>query len=132
MREAISSGQTLVNFSAEEVRVATGIFARMFPADEHGPGATEIGAVEYLDNALAGPYSDQVESYRLALAAIDRISRQRYGTSFADSSLDRQDTILVEVENGTLPGLVEPEPGAFFEMLRTHLQEGLFCDSIHR
>jgi hypothetical protein len=43
MREAISYGQTLLNLNPEEARVATGIFARMFPADEHGPGATEIG-----------------------------------------------------------------------------------------
>jgi hypothetical protein len=53
MRQAISYGQTLLNFNPEEARVATGIFARMFPADQHGPGATEIGVVEYLDNALA-------------------------------------------------------------------------------
>jgi gluconate 2-dehydrogenase alpha chain len=132
MQEATSYGQTLLNFGPEEARVATGIFARMFPADEHGPGATEIGVVEYLDNALAGPYRDHVETYRLALAAIDRVSRQRYGTSFADSSLDRQDAILVDVENGTLPGLVEPAPGTFFELLRTHLQEGLFCDPVYR
>jgi hypothetical protein len=131
MRQAISYGQTLLNFNPEEARVATGIFARMFPADQHGPGATEIGVVEYLDNALAGPYSDHVDTYRLALAAINRVSRHRYGASFADSSLDRQDAILVEVENGTLPGLVEPVPGTFFELLRTHLQEGLFCDPVY-
>ena len=132
MRQAIAHGQTLVSLNPEEARVANGIFARMFPADENGPGATEIGVVEYLDNALAGPYSDHVETYRLALAAIDRVSRHRYGTSFADSSLDRQDAILLEVENGTLPGLVEPAPGTFFELLRTHLQEGLFCDPVYR
>jgi hypothetical protein len=80
----------VLNINPEEARIATGIFARMFPADEHGPGATEIGVVEYLDNALAGPYRDHVETYRLPLAAINRTSRQRYGTSFADSSLDRQ------------------------------------------
>ena len=90
MREAISYGRTLLNLNPEEARVATGIFARMFPADEHGPGATEIGVVEYLDNALAGPYSDRLETYRLALAAIDRMSRQRYGTCFADSSVNEQ------------------------------------------
>jgi len=60
MREAISCGQTLMYLNPEEARIVTGIFARMFPADEHGPGAPEIGVVEYLDNALAGPYRDHV------------------------------------------------------------------------
>jgi len=132
MRDAMSYGQTLLNLNPEEARVASGIFARMFPADEHGPGASEIGVVEYLDNALSGPYSDHVETYRLALAAIDRTSRQRYGTSFADSSVDEQDAILAEVESGTLPGFFEPAPGTFFELLRTHLQEGLFSDPVYR
>src|SRR5580704_8154709 len=132
MREAISYGQTLLNLNPEEARVVTGIFARMFPADEHGPGAPEIGVLQYLDNALGGPYSDHLESYRLGLAAIDRISRQRYGTSFADSSENEQDAILAEVESGTLPGFVEPASGTFFELLRTHLQEGLFCDPVYR
>lgn len=85
----------------------------MFPADEHGPGATEIGVVEYLDNALAGPYRDHVETYRLALAAINRTSRQRYGTSFADSSLDRQDAILVEVEKAPVVDLSNQCPVHF-------------------
>src|SRR5271165_6982121 len=132
MREAISCGQTLVSLNPEEARVASGIFARMFPADEYGPGASEIGVVEYLDNALAGPYSDHLQTYQLALAAIDRISRQRYGISFTDSSVDEQDSVLAEVEKGNLPGFVEPASGTFFELLRTHLQEGLFCDPVYR
>ena len=49
------------------------IFERMFPADENGPGATEIDVVNYVDKALAGPYAEKLEWYRLGLSALERV-----------------------------------------------------------
>src|SRR5688500_549966 len=45
--------EPLLALSAREARTAEAAFERMFPADEHGPGAREIGVVRYLDRALA-------------------------------------------------------------------------------
>ena len=33
-----------------------------------------------------------------------------------------------ELERGEIPGWVVPDQGSFFELLRSHLQEGLFSD----
>src|SRR5215210_2125159 len=44
----------LLALNPYEARTAGAIFERMFPADENGPGAIEIGVVTYLDRALAG------------------------------------------------------------------------------
>ena len=57
------------------------IFERMFPADENRPGATEVDVINYVDKALAGPYSEKLEWYRLGLAALKRAAWQRYGTT---------------------------------------------------
>jgi len=59
-------GETpLIILSPHEGRTAAALFERLFPADENGPGAREIGVVAYLDRALAGMYRDKVEAYRL-------------------------------------------------------------------
>lgn len=44
----------LVTLNYYEARTAMAIFERLFPADEHGPGATAIGVLSYLDQALGG------------------------------------------------------------------------------
>jgi hypothetical protein len=51
----------LVTFNRREACTAAALFERMFPADENGAGATEIGVVAYLDGSLAGAYADKVE-----------------------------------------------------------------------
>jgi gluconate 2-dehydrogenase alpha chain len=87
-----------------------------------------IGVVTYLDRALANPYQGQVEAYRLALAALDRIARQRYSLPFADCDAALQDALLAELEQGWLPDFLAPPQREFFSLLCAHLQEGLFAD----
>jgi gluconate 2-dehydrogenase alpha chain len=120
--------QGLVTFNRHEARTAAALFERMFPADENGPGATEIGVVAYLDGALAGAYADKVEPYRLGLAALDRAAKQLCGNSFADCEVEQQDELVGKLERGELPDFLTPPQQGFFDMLREHLQEGLFAD----
>lgn len=121
----------LIALNPYEARTAAAIFERLFPADGHGPGATEIGVVTYLDRALAGPYRDQTEVYRVGLATLDRAARTRYGRPFADCGAADQDGLLAALEDGSLPDFRVPAPRAFFNLLRAHLQEGLFADPVY-
>src|SRR5205085_11382093 len=50
-------------FTAEEARVITSAFARIFPSDASGPGATEANVVIYIDRQLAGPYCPHQHRY---------------------------------------------------------------------
>ena len=111
-----------------EAATVGAVFERMFPADEHGPGAVEIGAVTYLDRALNGAYADLRETYRLGLAAVDRACERIYGSGFADLTAERQDTVLADLEAQRLPGFVVPEQWRFWDLLRAHVQEGVFAD----
>ena len=119
---------TSLNFNPHEARLAAALFERLFPADAQEPGAVEIGVLDYLDRALAGPYQDQLETYRLGLAALDRCARQQYGLSFAGCAAGQQDELLAQLEQGSLPDFRLPPQQAFFALLRAHLQEGLFAD----
>lgn len=112
-------------------RTAAAIVDRLFPADENGPAASEIGVVRYLDRALAGAYRDHGDAYRLGLDAVDRAARSRFGTAFADCAADRRDALLADLEQGRLPDFHTPPQTEFFALLRAHLQEGLFADPAH-
>lgn len=121
----------LTALNPDEARTALAVFERLFPADEHGLGATGIGVLAYLDQALAGTYRDKIETYRLGLAALDRVARWSYEASFADCTPEQQDNLIARLEEGVLPDFRVPPQHDFFEMLRAHLQEGLFADPAH-
>src|SRR5919112_1411616 len=101
-----------------EARTAAAVFERLFPSDEDGPGATDIGVLAYLDRALAGAYRDKAEAYRLGLAALDLAARRRGGAPFANCSPERQDALVAELKRGVLPDFRIPPQRDFFEMLR--------------
>ncbi|MDQ3737509.1 MAG: gluconate 2-dehydrogenase subunit 3 family protein, partial [Actinomycetota bacterium] len=121
----------LLALNPHEARTAAALFERLFPADEHGPGATEIGVLTYVDRALAGPYNGKTETYRLGLAALDRAALDRYSAPLADCNPEQQNVLIGRLEEGTLPGFRVPPQRDFFKMLRDHLQEGLFADPAH-
>jgi gluconate 2-dehydrogenase alpha chain len=122
---------TLLVLTPYEARTVAAVFERLFPTDEGSPGAIDIGVLTYLDLALAGAYQDKAEAYRLGLAALDLAARRRSGKPFADCSAEKQDTLITELEKGILPNFRVPPQHDFFEMLRAHLQEGLFADPAH-
>ncbi|HLL49728.1 MAG TPA: GMC family oxidoreductase, partial [Thermomicrobiales bacterium] len=120
--------ETFVVLTSREARTAGALFERMFPGDEQGPGAREIGVVNFLDRSLAGACREHLATYRGGLARLDDISRDRFSRGFADTGEPAQDSLLLELERGEIPNWIVPDQVTFFELLRSHLQEGLFSD----
>jgi gluconate 2-dehydrogenase gamma chain len=137
-RVAAQSGSIRVPlrfFTHEQALDVAAAAARIFPADESGPGANEAGVVIYIDRQLAGPYgrgryrysqppfeagpaelgyqgkATPREIYQEALPSIRGLSKL---------PPDEQDARL---------RLIESKP--FFALLRMHTIEGMFCDPIH-
>jgi gluconate 2-dehydrogenase gamma chain len=122
-------------FTAAEARVITAACARIFPTDAKGPGATEAGVVIYIDRQLAGPYGRDKYRYtkgpfvesipehgyqgKEAPREIYRVGIASLG-GFADLTPEKQDDALRAIERTT-----------FFQMLRGHTIEGMFCDPMH-
>ncbi|MCA1740578.1 MAG: gluconate 2-dehydrogenase subunit 3 family protein [Actinobacteria bacterium] len=98
----------LTTLNPHEARTVAAVFERLFPADEHGPGATEIGVLTYVDRSLVGAYRDKVETYRLGLAALDHTARRRYGACFSDCQPEQQDALITGLEQAALPGFRIP------------------------
>jgi gluconate 2-dehydrogenase gamma chain len=123
-------------FSAPEARVVEAAAARIFPADESGPGAREAGVIIYIDRQLAGPYGRDQYRYTKGpwIETVPEHGNQkkdspadvyRAGVAMLGSDFDRlspkdQDRQLEAIQTT-----------AFFELLRTHTIEGMFCDPLH-
>ena len=122
-------------FTAEEARVVVAACERIFPGDESGPGATEAGVVVYIDRQLAGPYgrdkyrytkgpfTDSLAEHGYQGKATPReIYREGIGrlAGFADLPAERQDEQLHAIE-----------ATVFFQLIRRHTIEGMFCDPLH-
>jgi gluconate 2-dehydrogenase gamma chain len=122
-------------FTAAEARVVSAATGRIFPSDESGPGAKEAGVVIYIDRQLAGPYGRDKYRYtkgpwvksvpehgyqdKESPREVYREGIEKLG-NFADLAPAQQDERLRAVESTT-----------FFQLLRAHTIEGMFCDPMH-
>jgi gluconate 2-dehydrogenase alpha chain len=125
------SHRAFTALSLAEAVTLDAFFEQLFPADENGPGASSIGVLSYLDRALSGPYARHLETYRLGAYALDAESQSRFGKPFASAEPARQQELIAALERGAAPNFRAVDPKAFFELARTHLQEGLFADPVY-
>ena len=76
----MDESEPLLALTAREASTAAAVFERMFPADDHGPGAREIGVVTYLDRASGrrvsrAPYLSIATAWHCSTA----LSQARFG-----------------------------------------------------
>jgi len=114
-----------------ETAALSALVEGLFPRDELGPGALDIGVVDYLTRAFHGPYREFVPLYRLALAALDQAAGRDYGQTFADLAPEARDVLIGRLERGQLDELHGAELAPFFPIAWQHLREGLFGDPMH-
>ena len=112
--------------TANERKTLEAIANRIFPPTD-SPGAVEIGAVRYIEIALAGDYAAELKLYRQGLRALNRCARQRHGNNFAGLAEEQQDDLLRTFEEGSISGF--SRGAEFFETARYHVLEGVFCES---
>jgi gluconate 2-dehydrogenase gamma chain len=123
-------------FTEPEARVVAAAGERIFPSDASGPGAKEASVVLYIDRQLAGPYGRDARRYTKGPWQSNSIPEHGYQGretpqqvyragirelgNFASLSAEQQDARLAQIENTH-----------FFQLLRTHTIEGMFCDPVH-
>ena len=109
----------------EEGLILAALADRIFPKTDT-PGAVEIGAVDYIEIALAGDYAALAPLYRQGLRAVNRYSRSEFNKTFLQLSDAEKDAVLRAFEAGA-PAWFKPA-AEFFETLRYHVLEGVFCE----
>jgi gluconate 2-dehydrogenase gamma chain len=96
--------------------------ARIFPTTST-PGATEAGAVNYVERLLAEAYPEFAPLYRSGCRALDRHAKRRFGKGFLRIAAAEQDAVLADFEAGRVPGF--GRASEFFETLLNHTMEGV-------
>lgn len=120
-----------VPLTESEAKVVGAIFERMFPADEWGPGATDIGVLDYVLGALADAYADQVPVYRAIVRRMNEDARTDYASWFVELAPEQQDVLIERLEQQAATGDDQERADNHFGVLFQHLREGLFCDPMH-
>lgn len=108
-----------------ELETLAAIADRIFPRTDT-PGAIEIGAINYIETALAGDYAALAPLYQQGLRAIERHAHKRFGAPFVALTGQQKDEILGEFEAGNVASC--KNAGEFFETVRYHVLEGIFCE----
>lgn len=118
-------------FSTGQAKTASTVFERMFPEDEAGPGARQIGVVDFVDRALVGFDSTLQQFYRRGLQLLDDNALSRHGSTLDACDPQQQDELIEALEEGSLEGQDTKFQRDFFEILIRHLRQGLFSDPVH-
>jgi len=122
-------------FTAEEAKVITAACAHIFPSDASGPGATEANVVIYIDRQLAGPYGR--DKYRYTKGPwVESYPEHGYQSKASPSETYREGLKMLGDFASLSPAdqdakLRSIEKSHFFQLLRQHTIEGMFCDPMH-
>ena len=112
---------------AAQTALLNAVVERLIPSDEHGPGAHEAHAAEYILGALAADYQRYLPDYTAGLADLDACAHAAYGRLFVSLEPSRQDAILEDAERRQTSG-DGPSPHSFFDLVLKHTREGVFGD----
>ncbi|GIP40857.1 hypothetical protein J31TS4_41370 [Paenibacillus sp. J31TS4] len=145
----------LMFFNQEQFRLTEAAVERIYPEDEHGPGAKKLGVAYYIDHQLAGNWGSNTKDYmmgpfspgeatqgyqgRLTRASMFLIglnglkdySQKTYGKAFPELEEAEQDEVLKAFEKGDKVKLNGTDAPSFFKNLRTFTLEGVYADPMY-
>ena len=113
-------------FSASERSILDAFADRLIPTDKLGPGAVEAGAVNYIEQVLAGPNAGERAGFLEGLAALDAYARSAQGAVFAELPGEKKDAVLKALASNAATGFANA--AAFFNRVRRLTLEGMFSD----
>lgn len=125
---APAKAQPLKFFTEEENKTVVEMSERIIPADEHSPGAKAAGVSQYIDLVISESTDVTKQTWREGLAAINTMSRGKFGKPFADSTVDQQIELLKEIsKNERSPQTVEEK---FFRTIKYATADGYYTSEI--
>lgn len=125
---APAKAQPLKFFTEEENKTVIEMSERIIPADENSPGAKAAGVSGYIDLIVSESPDVTKQTWREGLAAINKMSSDKFGKSFADSTVDQQVDLLKEIsKNERSPQTVEER---FFRTIKYATADGYYTSEI--
>lgn len=145
----------LMYFTPSQYQTTAAAVERIYPTDDNGPGAKDLGAAIYIDHQLAGKWGNNVKDYRLGkfykpddnqgpqtkllrkdlfiagLEALDEYSNQNYNGAFTGLEAGQQDEVLTAFSEGEVKLYGDTSSAEFFSLLRTMTIEGVYADPMY-
>lgn len=146
--------RALMNFTKAEFAVVEDASERIFPKDDKGPGAVDLGVPFYIDHQLAGSYGFNARDYmeppffhgeaeqgyqgrlkrreifKIGIRELQNYSHQQYDKEFTKLSEDEQIQVLQDFEEDKVK-LATISTSGFFDLLRSMTLEGLYSDPLY-
>lgn len=99
-RAAQAMNAEFTTLSKAEAAEFGAIAARIIPSDET-PGATEAGAIYFMDTVLSDSHSDMLPAMREGLASLQALAQSTFGSAtFNALAAEQQDSLLTDIEDG--------------------------------
>ncbi|MCB1650047.1 MAG: gluconate 2-dehydrogenase subunit 3 family protein [Pseudomonadales bacterium] len=100
-RAAQAMDAPLTALQPDEALELAAIAARIIPTDET-PGATEAGAVYFMDRVLSTSHANVLPELRTGLATLQATASTRYGSAnFHTLAAGQQDALLQDIEDSS-------------------------------
>jgi gluconate 2-dehydrogenase gamma chain len=152
--KAENFNQALMYFTPEQFQLTEAATERIFPEDDHGPGAKALGVAFFIDHQLAGDWGfnareymqapffkgEKVQGYQgrlrrrdifdIGLRELQNHSMTVYKKNFTELKEEEQDAILKDFEEDKV-NLTTISPSGFFQMLRGATLEGAYSDPLY-
>ncbi len=120
--------QPRIFFTEEENRTVIEMSERIIPADDSSPGAKAAKVNEYIDLIVSASPEPSKQTWRDGLAAVNKMSRDRFGKPFPDANADQQIELLKEIsKNEKSPQTVEEK---FFRTIKYATVDGYYTSEI--
>jgi gluconate 2-dehydrogenase gamma chain len=113
-----------------QLKILDAFTDRLIPRDENGPGARDCGASNYINRVLSDTIAGEKPTVVDGLTALDAFAVSSQGKPFAELATETQDTVLMVLEAGQVPGFT-PNSRAFFNRIRRLTLEGTFSDPFY-
>ncbi|WP_229263734.1 gluconate 2-dehydrogenase subunit 3 family protein [Cohnella cholangitidis] len=146
--------QALMYFTQDQFLVAEAASERIFPKDELGPGAKELGVAFFIDHQMVSDYGTNARDYMmppfhpseasqgyqlsfkrkellaLGLDALNDYSNDAYKKPFTKITPEEQDAVLTAFEKNDVK--LKGVPAAtFFNLLQNLTIEGVYSDPLY-
>lgn len=142
-------------FNQTQLQMTEAASERIFPKDDSGPGASELGVAFFIDHQLASPWGVNARTYRtgpyvkgevtqgdylsiqrhelitMGLQSMEETSKSKYSKSFVDLAPEEMDAILTSMEKGEIQVVNGITGKTFFNLFRTMVMEGVYSDPLY-
>lgn len=129
----VSAATSTGALTSSELTTLKAVLDVLFPEDDLGPGAVQMGVHTYIDRALGGSYKTMLPAYKSLLPMFDKAAKATGAKSFASLSSSEKTNLVGKFEAGTPPGVNESKEmvAGNFALLLEHMREGLFGDPMY-